>query len=32
MIVESDSFRELILFIARALEGFLVHSASTIKR
>ena len=32
MIVESDSFRELILFIAPALEGFLVHSASTIKK
>jgi hypothetical protein len=32
MVVESDSFRELVLFIAPALEGFLVHSATTIRR
>jgi hypothetical protein len=32
VVVESESFRELVLFIAPALEGFLVHSASTIRR
>jgi hypothetical protein len=32
VVVESDSFRELVLFIAPALEAFLVHSASIIRR
>jgi hypothetical protein len=32
IVVESDSFRELVLFIAPALESFLVQSANTIRR